>query len=84
MSKNAANKSSKKKAIVAPVKANSKFSKIIEVYGDQKDSFEKDEKYAHMGFSTRSIHAGNDPNPIHGGVNVPIDLSSTYAQPAPG
>ena len=43
-----------------------------------------DEKYRNMGFSTRSIHAGNQPNPLHGGVNVPIDLSTTYAQPAPG
>lgn len=37
-----------------------------------------------MGFSTRAIHAGNDPNQIHGGVTEPIDLSTTYAQPAPG
>lgn len=72
---------SKKKSTpaVKTTAKNSKFSKVIEVYGNQKDCFEADEKYRHLGFSTRSIHAGNDPNPIHGGVNVPIDLSSTYA-----
>lgn len=63
---------------------NSKYQKVIEVYGNQKDTFERDEKYKNMGFSTRAIHAGNDANPIHGGVVEPIDLSTTYAQPAPG
>ena len=37
-----------------------------------------------MGFATRAIHAGNTPDPIHGGVVPAIDLSSTYAQPEPG
>lgn len=37
-----------------------------------------------LGFSTRAIHAGNDANQLHGGVTEPIDLSTTYAQPAPG
>jgi cystathionine beta-lyase/cystathionine gamma-synthase len=37
-----------------------------------------------MGMSTRAIHAGNNPDPLHGGVNPSIDLSTTFAQPAPG
>jgi hypothetical protein len=76
---------SKKKEVVPPVKSKtSKIQKVIEVYGDQKDCFDQDEKYGNLGFSTRQIHAGNEPNPVHGGVSVPIDLSTTYAQPAPG
>jgi cystathionine beta-lyase/cystathionine gamma-synthase len=36
-------------------------------------------KSAH-GFSTRAIHDGQEPDPLTGAVNVPIYLSSTYAQ----
>jgi cystathionine beta-lyase/cystathionine gamma-synthase len=32
------------------------------------------------GFSTRAIHDGQSPDPLTGAVNVPIYLSSTYAQ----
>jgi len=32
------------------------------------------------GFSTRAIHAGQEPEPITGAVNVPIFQTSTYAQ----
>jgi cystathionine beta-lyase/cystathionine gamma-synthase len=32
------------------------------------------------GFATRAIHAGQDPDPLTGAVNVPIYLTSTYAQ----
>ncbi len=50
----------KKKAPAQPVKAasnntNSKYPKVIEVYKNQKDCFEDNEKYKNMGFSTRSI-----------------------------
>ena len=38
-----------------------------------------DSKYVGMGFATRAIHAGNTPDPIHGGVAPAIELSSTYA-----
>jgi len=38
----------------------------------------------HRGFGTNAIHAGQDPDPITGGVSVPINLSSTYAQKFPG
>ncbi len=32
------------------------------------------------GFATRAIHAGQEPDPLTGAVNVPIYLTSTYAQ----
>ena len=32
------------------------------------------------GFATRAIHAGQPPDPMTGAVNVPLYLSSTYAQ----
>lgn len=38
----------------------------------------------HRGFGTNAIHAGQEPDPIHGGVNVAINLSSTFAQKFPG
>jgi len=34
----------------------------------------------HQGFNTRAIHAGNEPEPHTGAVNVPIFLTSTYVQ----
>ena len=37
-----------------------------------------------MRFETRAIHAGQDPEPAFGAVNVPIYQTSTYAQPAVG
>ena len=36
------------------------------------------------GFATRAIHAGNQADPVHGGVTPAIDLSTTYVQPSPG
>jgi len=35
-------------------------------------------------FETRAIHAGQDPEPQYGAVNVPIFQTSTYAQPGVG
>jgi len=43
-----------------------------------------DAKYLKMGLSTRAIHAGNQADPIHGGVVPSIDLSTTFVQPKPG
>ncbi len=37
-----------------------------------------------MRFETRAIHAGQDPEPAYGAVNVPIYQTSTYAVPAVG
>jgi cystathionine gamma-lyase len=36
------------------------------------------------GFSTRAIHAGQDPDPATGATVVPIYATSTYTQEAPG
>jgi cystathionine gamma-synthase len=37
-----------------------------------------------MRFETRAIHAGQEPEPAYGAVNVPIYQTSTYAVPAVG
>src|SRR6201986_3627161 len=37
-----------------------------------------------MGFATKAIHAGNEPDPTTGAVTVPIYQTSTYAQEALG
>lgn len=37
-----------------------------------------------QGFSTRAIHAGQEPDPTTGAVITPIYATSTYAQAAPG
>ncbi|MGZ4558395.1 MAG: PLP-dependent transferase, partial [Mycobacteriaceae bacterium] len=36
------------------------------------------------GFSTRAIHAGQEPDPTTGSVIVPIHATSTYAQDGVG
>lgn len=36
--------------------------------------------FKHEGFHTKAIHHGQEPEPVHGSVNVPIHMSSTYAQ----
>ena len=33
----------------------------------------------YSGFSTRAIHAGNNADPVHGGVVPSLDLSTTFA-----
>lgn len=37
----------------------------------------------HEGFGTNVIHAGQDCEPIHGSVNVPIHMSTTFKQRKP-
>jgi cystathionine beta-lyase/cystathionine gamma-synthase len=37
-------------------------------------------KSRQLGFATRAIHDGQEPDPLTGAVNVPIYLSSTYVQ----
>src|SRR5919107_3223509 len=37
-----------------------------------------------LGFSTKAVHAGFDPDPQTGAVNVPIYASSTFAQDGVG
>lgn len=43
-----------------------------------------DSKFTNKGFSTKCLHMGQEPDIVNGGVNVPINLSTTYAQKAPG
>ena len=37
-----------------------------------------------MGFSTRAIHAGQEPDPTTGAIMTPVYLNSTYVQESPG
>ena len=37
-----------------------------------------------MGFSTRAIHAGQEPDPTTGAIMTPVYLTSTYVQESPG
>ena len=48
------------------------------------DFFPLDAKYKKLGFATRAIHCGNEPDSKFGGVSPAIDLSTTFAQPYPG
>lgn len=61
-----------------------KFIKKIECYKTAKEYFQTDDKWDKCGFATKAIHAGNNPDPVHGGVAPVIDLSATYAQTSPG
>ena len=38
----------------------------------------------HRGFSTKCIHVGQEPEEVHGSVNVPIHMVSTFKQGEPG
>src|SRR3954465_12588385 len=35
-------------------------------------------------FETLAVHAGYEPDPIHGAVMPPVVMASTFAQPTPG
>ena len=37
-----------------------------------------------QGFSTRAIHAGQEPDPTTGAIMIPLYLTSTYVQSSPG
>ncbi len=41
-------------------------------------------KQSKFGFSTRSIHAGQSPDPTTGAIMTPVYLTSTYVQESPG
>jgi cystathionine gamma-lyase len=42
------------------------------------------DKHEELGFATRAIHAGQEPDPATGATIVPIYATSTYTQAAPG
>jgi cystathionine beta-lyase/cystathionine gamma-synthase len=46
--------------------------------------FDMNSKYDSMGFETRQVHAGCEPEQVFGSVVPPIDMSTTYIQTAPG
>lgn len=48
-----------------------------------KRQLDYDKKFKNCGFATKAIHVGNEPDGIYGGVSVPINLSTTYAQNTP-
>jgi cystathionine gamma-synthase len=52
-----------------------------EVTGERRESESSDEGWR---FETRAIHAGQEPEPAYGAVNVPIYQTSTYVQEAVG
>ena len=37
-----------------------------------------------LGFETRAIHAGQEPDPTTGAIMTPVFLTSTYVQKSPG
>lgn len=41
-------------------------------------------KYKNAGFSTRAIHAGQEPDPVTGAVITPVYQTTTFAQSEPG
>lgn len=70
----------KQKKASPPCKIHGNKQKKLDIF----DHFAKNNKYAKHGFSTRAIHAGNEPEPVWGGVAPMLDLSTTFAQPSPG
>ena len=88
MGKQVTSKSSKKStsstSSTKAIAKDGKFIRKIECYKTAKEYFKTDDKYEDCGFATKAIHAGNNPDPLHGGVAPSIDLSATYAQPQPG
>lgn len=42
------------------------------------------DKWDNFGFETRSIHAGQEPDPSTGAIMTPVYLTSTYVQSSPG
>ena len=42
------------------------------------------QKHNRLGFATRSIHAGQQPDPSTGAIMTPIYATSTYVQESPG
>ena len=50
----------------------------------KKDYISKyDDKMKNMSFNTKTIHCGQEPDLLNGGMAVPINLSTTFAQHSP-
>ena len=49
-------------------------------YSDYTNFSESEYLYnPHKGFATTAIHVGCEPESVHGSINVPITMSSTFA-----
>lgn len=68
----------------SPTKKAAPAKKAASTPAQMWDFFEQDAKYKKLGFATRAIHCGNEPDSKWGGVAPAIDLSTTFAQPFPG
>lgn len=44
----------------------------------------KNASYKELGFGTRAIHAGQEPEPLTGAIMTPVFQTSTYVQKSPG
>lgn len=77
-------KAAPKKAAAKGVKWGPASTKSIRMFKNQGDYFQLNKKYADKGLSTRVIHCGSEPSQEFGGVSVPLDFSSTFAQDGPG
>jgi len=77
-----------KKAPLSKSKASKKkptITKTVVIYKNQSDMMiEQDKDWKKKGFATKAIRAGQNPDPIHGGVIPAMDLSSTFQQFYPG
>ncbi|PYE11135.1 cystathionine gamma-lyase [Williamsia limnetica] len=51
---------------------------------DMSEQRSKTDSHNWQGFATKAIHAGYEPDPLTGAVNVPIYASSTFAQDGVG
>lgn len=60
------------------------YKKTITMFKTQPDYFQLNSKYNGLGMTTRLVHCANEPGQEFGGVSATIDLSTTFAQPAPG
>lgn len=60
------------------------YQKTITMYKSIPDYFTMNKKYAHLGFNSRAIHAGNEPEQEFGAVAPAIHMSTTFIQSAPG
>jgi len=83
-SKSASVSKASKTSSSAKSSKSTSYQKTITMYKTQPDYFVKNKKYENMGIGTRLIHAGNEPDNEFGGVSPAINMSTTYAQPAPG
>jgi cystathionine gamma-lyase len=57
---------------------------LLKTNFDKDSVMKKSSDMEKMGFATRAIHAGQQPDPTTGAIMTPVYLSSTYVQESPG